>query len=90
MHKFQVGDEVKILPFKELKKHATKWDWDTLYFPDHTFIVNSEMKEFCGKKAKVVEAFQEWEYMLREMVPCYRLEIDNQRWVWIEEWLQKA
>lgn len=90
MHKFQVGDEVKILSFEELKKQAydTLNNDESLYFPYCTFKLNEKMKNFCGTKTRVLETFDEYEYGVKERITCYRLEADNGEWTWLENWLR--
>lgn len=90
MCKFCVGDEVEILPFEELKKQADAATNNSLYFPYCTFKLNEQMRQCCGKKTRVTEAFNEYEYVNKEMINCYRLEIDNEEWTWVEQWLRKA
>lgn len=92
MHKFQVGEEVEILSFEELKEQAyanTLNNYESLYFPYCTFKLNVEMKQYCGRKTKVTEALMEYEYGQKKTVPCYRLEIDGEEWTWVEQWLRK-
>lgn len=90
MPKFKVGDEVKILSFEELKEQAYKneyGNYESLYFPYCTFKLNSVMKNYCGKKAKITEAFIEQECRTKEKIYCYKLDIDQEEWTWIEQWL---
>ena len=89
MCKFKVGDEVEILPLEELKKQAYPNGYDSLYFPYCTFRLNSKMIPNCGKKTKIVEAFTEYEIVAKELIDCYKVEIDGGEWTWVEKWLRK-
>ncbi len=90
--KFEDGDEVEILSFEELKEQAYKDvpnNYESLYFPYCTFKLNEEMKQYCGKKTRVVEVFDEYEFAMKCDMPCYRLEIDGGEWAWMGQWLRK-
>ena len=91
MRKFQVGDEVEILSFNELKEQAyanIPIGCESLYFPYCTFKLNKDMKPFCGQKTKVLEIFDEFEYSSKDAIHCCRLEIDGGEWTWLERWLR--
>ena len=91
--KFKEGDEVEILSFEELKEQACKDvpnNYESLYFPYCTFKLNEHMKQHCGRKTKIVEAFDEYEVTMKRNMPCYRLEIDSGEWSWMGQWLRKV
>ncbi len=89
--KFKKGDKVEILSFEELKEQACKDvpnNYESLYFPYCTFKLNEEMKQYCGKKTKIINVFDEYEFVTKRSIPCYKLEIDSGEWTWMGQWLK--
>ena len=74
---FEEGQEVRILPIKELLRLKIDNDAD---------IVLSMLK-YGGYKAKITMVIPQ-EQWLCENMPEYELNIDNQSWVWYENLLE--